>query len=146
MYVQKGGLAPGFSIPGLNLIQPVGCLSPFPDSHPSKARHFKIGGIPAAPRVAGGLQIAANHGARHAELVGELLLGESGEIYCPREEMADAGVPALAGIRAKEPPKGGAPAANFQPRAVCNCQRPPSPFGRRLASASFLGTVVLPFG
>ena len=27
-----------------------------------------------------------------------------------------------------------------------NCQRPPSPFGQRLASASILGMVVLPFG
>jgi hypothetical protein len=30
--VRKGGLAPGYSLPGLNLILRVGCLSPFPDS------------------------------------------------------------------------------------------------------------------
>ncbi len=142
----KVGLAPGCSVPGLDLIQRVGCLSPFPDSHLSKARHLKIGGIPAAAYVAGRLQIAENDGAVHADLLGDLLLGEFGKIYCPREAMADAGVPALAGIRAKEPPKGGTPAANFQPRAVYNCQRPPSPFGERLASASFLGMVVLPIG
>jgi hypothetical protein len=92
------------------------------------------------------LQIAGNDGAVPAGLLGDLLLGEFGEIHCTREEMADAGVPALAGIRAKEPPKGGTPAANFQPRAVYNCQRSPSPFGQRLASASFLGMVVLPIG
>jgi hypothetical protein len=80
----KWGLAPGCSVPGLNLIQRVGCLSPFPDSHLSKARHFKIGGIPAAAYVAGRLQIAANDGAVHADLFGDLLLGESGEVQLHR--------------------------------------------------------------
>ena len=36
----------------------------------------------------------------------------SARYNCQREEMADAGVPALAGIRAKEPPKGVTPTAN----------------------------------
>jgi hypothetical protein len=76
----KWGLAPGCSVPGLNLIQRVGCLSPFPDSRLSKARLLKIGGIHAAPSVAEGLQIAANDGALHAELVGDLLPGEFGEV------------------------------------------------------------------
>jgi len=84
----KWGLAPGCSVPGLNLIQRVGCLSPFPDSRLRKARLLKIGGIPAAPCVAEGLQIAANHGAVHAELVGNLLLGEFGEVQLPASDAA----------------------------------------------------------
>jgi hypothetical protein len=55
-------------------------MSPFPDSHLSKARHLKIRGIPAAAYVAGRLQIAGNDGAVHADLPGNLLLGEFGEI------------------------------------------------------------------
>ena len=35
-----------------------------------------------------------------------------------REESAEVGVPALAGILAKEPPKGGTPAGHFKPRTV----------------------------
>jgi hypothetical protein len=103
----KWGFAPGSSVPGLNLIQRVGCLSPFADSHLSNARHFKIGGIPAAAYVAGRLQIAGNDGAVYADLLGDLLLGESGEVQL---------------------------------------RRPPSPLGRRLASASILGMIVLPIG
>ena len=34
-------------------------------------------------------------------------------LYCKRNEVADVGVPALAGIRAKEPPKDGTPTARF---------------------------------
>ena len=80
---RKGGLAPGCSVPGLNLIQRVGCLSPFPDSHPSKAHHLKIGGIPAAAYVAPRLRIAGNDGAVHADLLGDLLLGDSGVVRLP---------------------------------------------------------------
>ena len=86
---------------------PVGMLQLVEFCHLDKARLLKIGGIPAAPCVAEGLQIAANDGAVHAELFGDLLLGESGEVQL---------------------------------------ERPPSPFGQRLASQSFLGMVVLPFG
>jgi hypothetical protein len=67
-------------MPGLNLIQRVGCLSRFPNSHLVKARHLKIGGIPAAAYVAERLQIAGNDGAMRADLVGDLLLGASGEV------------------------------------------------------------------
>ena len=76
----KWGLAPGCSVPGLNLIQRVGCLSPFPDSRLSKAHHFKIALIPAAAYVADRLQIAGNDGALHADLLGDLLLGEFSEV------------------------------------------------------------------
>ena len=34
-------------------------------------------------------------------------------LYCTREEVADVGVPALGGIRAKEPPKGAPSNAAF---------------------------------
>jgi hypothetical protein len=46
----------------------------------SKARHLKIGGIPAAAYVAGRLQIAGNDGAVHAGLLGDLPWYESGEV------------------------------------------------------------------
>ena len=36
-------------------------------------------------------------------------------LYCVREESAEVGVPALAGILVKEPPKGGTPAGHFKP-------------------------------
>jgi hypothetical protein len=68
--------------------------------HLAKARLLKIEGIPAAPWVADGLQIAANDGGMHAELLGDLLLGEFGKVQT---------------------------------------HRPTSPFGQRLASASFFG-------
>ncbi|MGO8751520.1 MAG: hypothetical protein ACLQNE_36720 [Thermoguttaceae bacterium] len=68
--------------------------------HLGKARLLKIGGIPAAPCLAEGLEIAANDGAVHADLLGDLLLGEFGEVQL---------------------------------------ERPPSPFGQRLARASFFG-------
>jgi hypothetical protein len=51
------------------------------------------------------LQIAGNDGAVHADLLGDLLPGEFGEVQL---------------------------------------HRPTLPLGQRLASASFLGTVVLP--
>ena len=39
-------------------------------------------------------------------------------LYRTREEMAQVGVPALAGYPCQQPPKGGTPTADSQPRAV----------------------------
>jgi hypothetical protein len=115
----KWGLAPGCSVPGLNLIQPVGYLSTFPDSHLIEARLLKIGGIPAAAYVAGRLPITENHGARQADFHGGLFLGESGEIRVIRGLLFGDLLPAESG--------------------EVHLHRAPSPLRKRLARASFFG-------